>query len=86
MSEWIKFEDQTPPEGVPVWFYSGTHIWVGCYEYSDDAEPAGWFFGNTYGSHFWSKTEGAWDKMDNEWDDDYKVSHWMPLPNPPEAR
>jgi hypothetical protein len=39
-----------------------------------DAEPeGGWVWSNCYGDI----------RGDSEWDDEYKPTHWMPLPKPP---
>jgi hypothetical protein len=82
MNEWINCEKQTPPEGIPVWLFQHDRVspWVGAYEYCGD-DPGGWFYGNTYGSEYWDGSN--WKAFDNEWDDEYRPTHWMPLPDPP---
>ena len=71
--------DTKPPESVPVWLFEDGRIWIGTYEYDSD----GWCFTNAYGHQFYGET--GWQSPDAEWDDDYKPTHWMPLPEPPGA-
>ena len=79
--EWIKCSEKTPPEKEPVWLFDGKDMWIGSYEYCDD-DPGGWFYGKGYGLT-WNQFHGKHELTDNEWDDDYQPSHWMPLPEPP---
>ena len=81
MSEWIKCSDRTPPESQPVWLWDGNRLWIGAYEYCND-DPGGWFYGMGYGER-WNSFYARWELMDNDWDDDYQPTHWMPLPEPP---
>lgn len=70
MSEWISVKDRLPELHQQVLGYDGSNI--GVYErvYIDFE---GWFWGYCY---------NGFDD-DAEVDDDYKVTHWMPKPDPP---
>jgi hypothetical protein len=88
LNKWKKITKRSkPPEGVPCFFYEPAteerteRIWVGAFEYSADAE--GWFYGNADGDFYWSHVLQEWVLNDNEWDDDYKPTRWMALPDPP---
>lgn len=70
-----------PEEGVPVWLWDGQRLWIGAREYCND-DPGGWFYGMGYGLS-WNSFHGKHELSDNEWDDDYQPTHWMPLPEPP---
>jgi hypothetical protein len=81
LGRWTEISNEPPPPGIPVWLWDGMHIWIGAHD--DTGE--GWCFGNTYG-HIWRNPKtGDWETTDNEWDDDYQPTHWMPLPEPPAA-
>jgi hypothetical protein len=77
---WRLIADEKPPEGVPVWLadVEAGDIWCGTFEFEDE----GWNFTNTYGQHFYFD---GWKTDTAEWDDDYKPTHWMPLPPLPAA-
>lgn len=77
-SEWQPIE--TAPHEVPVWLLSeDIGIWIG--ELGYDGES--WLWGNCYFSV--SYAGGEWTAHDSETDDDYRLTHWMPLPAPPGA-
>lgn len=44
-----------------------------CFHYEEDGENNGYYWANCYGN-----IDG-----DCEWDDDYEVTHWQPLPSLP---
>ena len=75
---WIACAERLPELDEIVWLYQpGTEgIWIGVR--ADDVE--GWLWGNAHGSMWWNGQR--WD-ADMETDDDYKPTHWMPLPTPP---
>ena len=76
--EWISVEDRLPPLDRIVWLFRPKYgPFIGCR--TDDGD--GWLWANSYGSQYWH--EGKWEG-DAEIDDDYDVTHWMPLPDPPE--
>jgi len=77
-SGWSDCADRLPELGEIVWLYApGTEgMWVG--GRADDAD--GWLWANAYGTMWWNGQR--WD-ADLETDDDYKPTHWMPLPTPP---
>lgn len=80
MSKWIKVSNEFPTIGVPVFLWDGERIWIGAHD--DTGE--GWCFGNTYGHFYFNPKSEEWETSDNNyWDDDYKPTHWMPLPYPP---
>lgn len=72
--EWIKTKDKLPEDNVNVLAVeSGVlKIMALCYVPDDDNVP-NWFWGQCY------------DGLDGDAhvDDDYSVTHWMPLPNLP---
>jgi hypothetical protein len=78
--EWIESEKQKPeiPKGescsanVLAWLCGSLSIMAYCY-IDDGDENSGWAWCNCGGD-----IEG-----DPEFDDDYKPTHWMPLPEPP---
>ncbi|WKZ94053.1 DUF551 domain-containing protein [Chimaeribacter arupi] len=77
MSEWIKCSERMPDEDIPV--IGGFNGWDGkfeydCYARSTKAADEGWI---------WCKCD---DFGRGDWwaDDDYPLTHWMPLPEPPE--
>ena len=69
-------DDNLPPLDEIVWLWDGQRIWIG--GRADDCD--GWLWGNTYGTvwHNGAKWEG-----DLETDEEYKPTHWMPMPDPP---
>ncbi|MEM8168211.1 DUF551 domain-containing protein [Morganella morganii] len=78
--EWIKASEQLPEMEVPVlagWFseYGGKFVWH-CFLRSDpDGEGWIWYIST---DNFLS---------DENWfiqDDDYPITHWAPMPQPPE--
>lgn len=71
-------DDNMPPMDEIVWLYDGRTIWIG--GRADDCD--GWLWGNTYGSIWHNGLK--WDG-DLETDDEYKPTHWMRLPEPPNA-
>lgn len=74
---WVRCEDRLPELGEIVWLWEeGRGPWIG----SRDDAGEGWLWGKAYGS-IWHTGE-KWD-ADVEQDDDYKPSHWMPLPPMP---
>lgn len=75
-TQWRTIET-APPEDTPIWLYEDGRIWIGTYIY----EGEGWMFTNCYGSQFWDGSK--WDCSDAELDDDYRPTHWMPLPSAP---
>lgn len=77
-SGWNRIDTMLPDIDQVVWLYDGKMVWVGSRSYMDSEY---WFWGNSYGS-FWHNGEN-WD-ADCEVDDDYKPTHWKPLPILPE--
>jgi len=77
---WVAVCDgNLPPLDEIVWLWDGQRIWLG--GRADDCDA--WLWGNTYG-HVWHN--GAkWDG-ELETDDDYKPTHWMRLPDPPNVK
>jgi hypothetical protein len=80
---WMPVVAALPGMDMPVWLYAPDRgIWVGAR--SDLGE--GWMWGNTYGSHYYAETSGGvgvWRCHDNEVDEDYQPTMWMPLPVAP---
>ena len=73
---WAAVTDTMPPLDEIVWLWNGSRIWIGGRAWDCD----GWLWGNTY-NHIWHNGT-KWDG-EIETDDDYKPTHWMPLPQPP---
>ena len=71
-------DNNLPPLGEIVWLHDGNRTWIG----GRDDIGDGWLWGNTYGSVWHNGVK--WDG-DLETDDDYKPTHWMRLPEPPNA-
>lgn len=79
-ADWLKVTEDNPKLGDIVWLWDGKTIWIGGREMVDSEY---WLWGKTYGST-WHNCE-KWD-ADLETDDDYKPTHWLPLPSPPNNR
>lgn len=75
--EWISVKDKTPDESVAVWAIEKNHKspLIMTYEYED-----GWFWAISYDTPYY---DGKTWTADSEFDDEYNVTHWMPLPEPP---
>jgi len=88
-TQWISVKDKMPEylEGkdysanvLGICKLSDTHSYMGIFnifiaEYTED--------GHLWA---WAKLERCWDDLRNgecEFDDDYEITHWMPLPEPP---
>lgn len=79
MSEWISVEDRIPPDLTPVWCSVNENI-LGIFEIVDVGE--GWLWADVYSFYH---DKGMWES-ESELNDDYShITHWMPLPEPPEA-
>ena len=79
-SAWIECAAQLPELGQIVWLYEADRgIWIGS---RDDADSEFWLWGNAYAALWHNGKE--WD-ADVEQDDDYQPTHWMPLPELPNA-
>ncbi len=77
--EWISVDDRLPEDAVPVW---GSAVGQGPGMVAINSDYVGWLWGTVY-SHY--HVDGEWC-CDFDVDDDYGwITHWMPLPNPPEA-
>jgi len=82
--EWISVKDRLPEENQIVFGITpqctNNEIMVFEYQYIDGAidengnETSGWVWANCYGDI---------TCFAPEWDDDYEVTHWMPLPESP---
>lgn len=71
-------EDGHPPIRVPVWLWDGERIWIGARDWVSHNE---WLYGHCYSSY--GIDEGKWRTFDIEFDDDYRPTHWKPLPKLP---
>ncbi len=77
---WISVDEQLPPIEMPAWLKQEGRIrpiFIGCH--TDTGEGLLWADCN--GSEYW--TGSKWRCAEAEFDD-YKITHWMPLPEPPE--
>jgi hypothetical protein len=75
-SGWIACTERLPELEEIVWLHQDGIMWIGCR--TDDAD--GWLWANSYATIWWNGQK--WD-ADAETDSDYKPTHWMPLPTPP---
>ena len=82
-SNWIACAAELPPLDLPVWLWFGQgklqNLIIGCRALNG----GDWFWCNCYGAQWWDAKRGQWDAGDAEMDDDYKPTHWLPLPTPP---
>jgi hypothetical protein len=69
-----------PEEGVPVWIYDGETMFVCTLEFADE----GYFWGRCYDDFYYDERDSKWKTTTSE-ADDYHPTHWMLLPEPPEA-
>lgn len=76
-ADWQRVTDTLPPMDTPCWLWDGKRIWIGGRGMVDGEC---WLWGNAYSSIWHNGVK--WD-ADNETDDDYKPTHWLALPNPP---
>ena len=79
-ADWLEVTEDNPKLGDIVWLWDGKNIWVGGREMIDNED---WLWGNSYCSMWHNGQE--WD-ADLETDDDYKPTHWLPLPSPPNEK
>ena len=80
--EWISVEDRLPPqakcEQYLVCVRSGGGVY-GNYEYNIDFA----WWGMIYDLN--NRECGCgWETVLNDWDGDVQITHWMPMPDPPE--
>jgi hypothetical protein len=78
---WISVEDELPPLDQPVWLFEKGRISIG---FRTIFNMDGWFWSTTYDYADYRPSIG-WD-MCPECDDDYKPTHWQPLPTPPKQQ
>jgi len=75
---WIKVSELLPDEDVPVWVHDGKgQIWIGGRSIVDDCD---WAWCNCYHS-IYQDSDGSWKANNIEWDDNYTVVEWQPLPS-----
>ena len=80
MMKWTSVEESLPDFDMMCFLVlEGGNIIKG-HRWNEPSE--GWFWCNSYGSEYWDMKAGMW-KCDGEADDDYQVTYWMPLPDPP---
>lgn len=74
---WIKCTDRMPAENETVWMMNIDTKWVslGCLSYA--GEEGGWLWAESNGSIYNDKNKIV---SKCEWDDEYDVTHWHPLP------
>lgn len=75
-NEWIKVTDRLPDENVNVLAVESGQLKIMALCYiADDDNNMNWFWGQSY------------DGLDGDAyvDDDYEVTHWMPLPEKPKS-
>ena len=72
-AKWIPCSERMPEEGIPVLFH----------EPGVETYPYQMFVGFKKGRH-WIPNADSTEQGDIEWERDEWVSHWMPLPAPPQ--
>ncbi|EMH0135171.1 TPA: DUF551 domain-containing protein [Proteus mirabilis] len=78
-TNWVKCSDSLPDMETPVfagWFWNGKFVWHVFMR--SDSGFEGWIWSRSY-SHFISDNDEFYE------DDDYPITHWMPLPPMPEG-
>ncbi len=85
---WIEVRDDDPetmPElDVPV-FVVGPNLRTAILVRSEVERDEGelvWAWCDPYGDVWYDETRGKWAVWTSSWDDDYKVTHWHPFPEP----
>ena len=73
---WVAVSERLPEIGVPVFAWEGGYIVWRVREFIDSD---GWNWCNAYSTHH---TRSGWE-CEDEFDDEYAPTHWMPLPEPP---
>jgi hypothetical protein len=90
MSTWIKASGCLPRFGVPVVAQceDGSVLLLVRERIQGSADDGGWYSGwcQTYSAPDWSETKRRWTCDDAEYDDEYTVIRWHPLPRPPRVR
>jgi len=79
--DWIDFSIEQPKENQIVWALTDEHqgaIMVQ-YFYVKDEDNSGWAFAHLYDVPTYHN--GEW-QGDADWDDNYNVKYWQPLPEP----
>ena len=77
--EWISVNNELPELEQPIWMYFDGKIKMGCLSnYGNE----GWLWCALDYMPYCIKSTQKWD-IEPISDDDYKVTHWMPLPKPP---
>jgi hypothetical protein len=79
---WVAVSERLPEIGVPVFAWEGGYIVWRVREFIDSD---GWNWCNAYSTHH---TRSGWEceassGWEDEFDDEYAPTHWMPLPEPP---
>nr|WP_282554508.1 DUF551 domain-containing protein [Providencia sp. G1(2023)] len=78
-TNWVKVSEKLPELGTPVfagWFWNGKFVWHVFMR--SDSSFEGWVWSRSY-CHFISDNDEFIE------DDDYPITHWMPLPPMPEG-
>jgi hypothetical protein len=78
-ANWTPVKEALPDFELPVWTWDGVNIQV--LERYSDAD--GWLWANPYNDFY--RHEGKWRSDSSEMDAEYTVTHWMPLPEPPDG-
>lgn len=80
---WVSIDDRLPDIDMPVWLMNDRRIWIGGRVLVEGNE---WGWGNAHGLVWQGRHQ--WE-AEIEFDDDYQVTRWMPLPDynvPTEAK
>lgn len=80
--EWISVKDRLPEEATVVWAIEENHQGpiMADYSFMSDGENSGFVWSIVYDIPTYHK--GVWIYT-SYFDDQYNVTHWMPLPEPP---
>ena len=82
VKNWVAVDDAKPEENQVVWVMTEQNQGPSLMEYAyvNDGDNSGWIWANVYDAPMYHN--GKW-QAEGEWDDDYNVTHWMALPEPP---
>lgn len=76
--KWISVKDRLPELEEVVWAWTGEFPYIACR--TDVGEEEGWLWAVSSGTVYMDDGKIT---ADCETDDDYQMTHWMPLPEPP---
>tara|TARA_R100001086_G_scaffold225457_1_gene143778 strand:+ start:514 stop:786 length:273 start_codon:yes stop_codon:yes gene_type:complete len=83
--EWINFKEKRPEENQIVWAMEKDHkspvMLHFAYTTDDETDQLCYVWAMVYDVPWYNREKEKWEG-DAEYDDEYTVTHWMPLPEP----